>query len=268
MSLQVAAHQVEGYRVNTPVYEGPLDLLLQLIERAELDITTLALAQVTDQYLEHMRRMQEENAEGQNAAEVSGFLVIAARLLQIKSAALLPRPTLELDPSEAEEDPGEALARQLILYKRFKELAGTLNQREEAGLRTYLRVTPPVIKVEAKLDLDGVTTTDLIQAAREIFFSKPDLPSLSRVVTAPRVTIREKIHIIIDSLKRLPKGHFMNFLKRRGDRLEAIVTFLAMLELIKRRVVEVSQPDLFGDIEVVSTGEWDEKEENPLEFIE
>lgn len=268
MSLQIAAHQVEGYRVNTPVYEGPLDLLLQLIEHAELDITTLALAQVTDQYLAHLRMMQAENSEGHNAAEVSGFLVIAARLLQIKSAALLPRPSLDATSDEEEEDPGEALARQLILYKRFKELAGVLNQREDAGLRAYLRVAPPAVKVEARLDLDNVSLIDLIQAARTIFFSKPDLPALSRVVAAPRVTIREKIQIILNALRRLPSSRFKSFLRQRGDRLEAIVTFLAMLELIKRRVVEVSQPDIFGEIEVVSTGEWDEVEDNPLEFIE
>src|SRR5512133_314296 len=146
MSFQVAAHQVEGYRVNTDVYEGPLDLLLQLIERAELDITTLALAQVTDQYLAHMRKMQAADGSGQSAAEVSGFLIIAARLLQIKSAALLPRPVATASEEE-EEDPGEALARQLLTYKRFKELAGALTERETAGLRTHLRVTPPAVKL-------------------------------------------------------------------------------------------------------------------------
>lgn len=267
MSLQVAAHQTEGYRVNTPVYEGPLDLLLQLIERAELDITTLALAQVTDQYLAHLRLMQQQDAAGQSAAEVSGFLVIAARLLQIKSAALLPRPSLQLAPEE-EEDPGEALARQLIQYKRFKELAGTLTEREAAGLRTYLRVAPPTVKVEARLDLTSTTLKDLVSAAREIFFSKPDLPALSKVVAAPRVTIREKIRLIVGSLRDIRSTRFHSFLKRRGDRLEVIVTFLAMLELIKRHVVEANQEDIFGEIELKSTGDWDEKEEAQLEFIE
>ena len=261
MSLQVAAHQTEGYRVNIPVYEGPLDLLLQLIERAELDITSLALAQVTDQYLAHMKGMTE-----QNAAEVSGFLVIAARLLQIKSAALLPRVVIESNVEE--EDPGEALARQLVIYKRFKELAAVLTQREDSGLRTYLRVAPPPVKVEAKLDLSNVTIWDLVQTARDVFLNKPDLPGLSRVVSAPRVTIREKITIIIDSLRKLGGGSFRSFLRMRGDRLEAVVTFLAMLELIKRRMVEATQPDLFGDIEVHSTGEWDEIDEAQLEFIE
>lgn len=262
MSFQVAGHQVEGYRVNTPVYEGPLDLLLQLIERAELDITTLALAQVTDQYLAHMKSMQE-----QSAAEVSGFLVIAARLVQIKSAALLPRPSIDKPPDE-EEDDGEALARQLITYKRFKELSGVLAWREDSGLRTYLRVAPPPIKIEARLDLSNVTVSDLITAAREIFFSKPDLPALSRVVAMPRVTIREKIQIIVTALRNLGGATFNSFLRRRGDRLEIVVTFLAMLELIKRQVVEAAQPDLFGEIEVKSTGEWDEADEGQLEFIE
>ncbi len=86
MPFDVASHQARAYTVTTPVYEGPLDLLLQLIERAELDISTLALAQVTDQYLAHMRELPQTAAE-----EVSAFLVIAARLIQIKSESLLPR---------------------------------------------------------------------------------------------------------------------------------------------------------------------------------
>ena len=116
VDFKIAGHQTEGYSVNTEVYTGPLDLLLQLIEKAELDITRLSLAQVTDQYLEHLHHL-----EAQDPAEVSAFLVIAAKLVQIKSSALLPRPSI---PSlQPEEDPGEALARQLILYKKFKELS-------------------------------------------------------------------------------------------------------------------------------------------------
>ncbi len=267
MSLQVAAHQVEGYRITTPVYEGPLDLLLQLIERAELDITSLALAQVTDQYLAHLRAMQSAEENQQDAAEVSGFLVIAARLAQIKSAALLPRIPLEALPTE-EEDPAEALARQLIVYKRFKEIAVGLAQRESDGLRAYLRVAPPAVKVEGRLDLTGITPHDLIQAARATLLDRPSLPALSQVVAAPRITIREKIRAIIDILRRQGQARFAIFLKQRHDRLEVVVTFLAMLELIKRRMVDATQSELFGDIELKSTGEWDEKEDSQLDFIE
>jgi Segregation and condensation protein ScpA len=124
-----------AYTVQLPVFEGPLDLLLHLIERAELDITRVALAQVTDQFLGYLAAMQERHMD-----EVVSFLVIAARLLQIKSEALLPRPPQR---EAGEEDPGEELARQLRLYKAFKKSAEFLQQRESLGLRSYLRLAPP-----------------------------------------------------------------------------------------------------------------------------
>ncbi|HEY9077509.1 MAG TPA: segregation/condensation protein A [Anaerolineaceae bacterium] len=262
MSFQVAAHQTEKYRVHTGVYEGPLDLLLDLIERAELDVTSLALAQVTDQYLAYLRSMEERNA-----AEVSAFLVIASRLLLIKSSALLPRPTIKTG-GEPEEDPGEALARQLLLYKQFKEKAYWLADREEKGLRSYLRVAPPPVKVDARFDLTGLTLKDLTLAARSIMISKKDLENLSRVVSRPRVTIREKIRSILNALQVLGKTKFHTLLKTKDDRFEVVVTFLALLELVKRQVAEASQRELFSEIEIQSTGIWDEKEENDLDFVE
>src|SRR3990172_5786076 len=138
----------DAYKVDTDVYHGPLGLLLQLIERAELDITKLALAQVTDQFLAYMRTLQERRAE-----RVSEFLVVASRLMQIKSEALLPRPVIR-QPDE--EDPGEALVQQLLAYKRFKDLAGLLAERQERNLRAYLRLAPPP-KVEGHLDLSNLT---------------------------------------------------------------------------------------------------------------
>lgn len=263
VSFQVAGHQTEHYRIQTPIYEGPLDLLLELIERTELDITALALAQVTDQYLAYLHSLEDRDP-----AEVSAFLIIASRLLQIKSAALLPRPSIDA-PAVEEEDPGEALARQLIVYKRFKELSGVLARREELGLRTYLRVAPPAIKVEARLDLTGVTTRDLMLAARGILLAQPNLPALSRVVTRPRVTIREKITAILHSLRHIGQTTFRALLQIKNDRLELIVTFLAMLELIKRRAVKAEQPELFGDIQLEPAEALEENEAlAEVEFIE
>lgn len=258
MSMQVASHQTEGYRITTEVYEGPLDLLLELIEHAELDITRLALAQVTDQYLAYMRALQERNA-----AEVSAFLVIAARLVQIKSAALLPRPSISRH--EEEEDPGEALARQLILYKRFKELAAWLGDRDVAGLRTYLRVSAPP-QMEPRADLTGITLQDLMQLARDVFNSNVDLPALSEVVAAPRITIREKIRSILDVLRRTDGITFQRLLAEDRNRLNVVVTFLAMLELVKRHIVEAQQNGLFAEIELARLGEWEETEEDNIEF--
>ncbi len=261
VSLQIAAQHVEGYQVSTDVYEGPLDLLLNLIERAELDITTLALAQVTDQYLAHLQALEKRSPD-----EVSAFLVIAARLLQIKSSVLLPKTTPAQQPSD-EEDPGEALARQLIQYRRFKQLASWLAEREERGLRTYLRIAPPSAKVSARLDMSGWTLENLVATAREVLGYKNELTDLSKIVTLPRITIRERIHTILQVLKRQKTTSFRTMLLSRS-RIEVVITFLAMLELIKRRLIEAQQSILFGDIQLQPTGELDEKEIDTSEFGE
>jgi len=259
MELGIATHQTRAYTVATPVYEGPLDLLLQLIERAELDITRLALAQVTDQYLEHLHNLQESAAE-----EVSAFLVIAAKLLQIKSEVLLPRPPVR---DEGEEDPGEALARQLLAYKRYKEIALQLGQREANNLRTYLRLAAPP-KVESVLDMSGISLTDLLEAAQTVFAQADNRPGLNTMVAAPRVTIREKISLIARFLRQNGHATFRSFISRGPTNLDIVVTFLAMLELIKRRLVQVQQESLFGEIELESTETWDENETFELEFGE
>jgi segregation and condensation protein A len=261
VNFQVAGHQTEGYQVATEVYEGPLDLLLELIERAELDITRLALAQVTDQYLAYLQVLQERNA-----AEVSAFLVIAARLIQIKSAALLPRPTI--DPSLVEEeDPGEALARQLILYKKFKEKAAFLDQRSNANLRTYLRLAPSP-KVQGKLDLSGVSIHDLARAAWDIFVGQVTSEPLSKVVSMPRITIRDRIKTILDVIHEKGTTTFNTVLDNNRTRVEIVVTFLAMLELIKRRILEAQQSSIFGDITLQPIGEILDAHDVEVEFTE
>ena len=257
MSLQVAGHHTEGYRINTPIYEGPLDLLLDLIEKAQLDITKLALAQVTDQYLDYLRDLPDCDA-----AEVSAFLVIAARLVMIKSAALLPRQASPEHP--VEEDDGEALAQQLIQYRRFKQLAAWLANRENANLRTYLRLAAPTPHFEPRLDMEEITLDDLVGIAYQVFIGKADLPSLSKVVSMQRITIREKIQAIIDLLRR-EGGTSFRTLAGAHTKLEIVITFLAMLELIKRSVIEVEQTDLFGDINLLPIASLEESAEEPGE---
>lgn len=257
MDLNIASHQTGKYLVQIPVYEGPLDLLLQLIERAELDITAIALAMVTDQYLQYIRQMQEARAE-----EISAFLVIAAKLIQIKSEALLPRPPVR---EAGEEDPAENLARQLRIYKRFKEIATLLEQRDAQGLHTYLRLAPPP-KVEGRLDLSDLTLTDLLEAAQASFLQQREKQSLGTVISAPKVTIRQKIAYISERLSKSQKSSFKELVGSGNSRLEVVVTFLALLELVKRYRVLARQEALFGDIHIERSEEWNEGEEFELEF--
>ncbi|HEX6035249.1 MAG TPA: segregation/condensation protein A [Anaerolineales bacterium] len=245
------------YTVRTSVYEGPLDLLLGLIERAELDITAVSLASVTDQYLAYINRLEQMNAD-----EISAFLVIAAKLLQLKSEALLPRP-----PSRApgEEDVGRSLVDQLKLYKRFKEIGGWLNARQQANLRTFLRVAPPP-KVEPKLDLSNITLERLVTAATEAFAKEHNKQPLGVIIAPPRVTIREKIDLIAKVMKDVERASFRALLDPGASRLEIVVTFLAMLELVKRYRIHAHQEGLFSDIEINRMEEWKDEEEIEIEF--
>jgi segregation and condensation protein A len=252
-------HHAGAYRVNTPLFEGPLDLLLQLIERAELDITKLALAQVTDQFLDYLHHIEQERAE-----EVSAFLVIAAKLIQIKSEVLLPRPPSR-EPGE--EDLGEALARQLILYKKFKEIANILAWREDNDLRTYIRTTQ-VKPTDIHFHLNGITLDDLISAARSATYSEEEQQSLDQVVMPLRITIREKISHIASRLKMSERVAFQSLLSNNPSTLEIVVTFLAMLELIKRQVIIVNQEGLFGEIILEPLEALDENGDFELEFGE
>ncbi len=246
-----------SYTVAIPVYEGPLALLLDLIERAELDITAVSLAQVTDQYLAYVHSLEQVTAD-----EISSFLVIAAKLIQIKSEALLPRPPVR---EAGEENPADDLARQLRLYKRYKEIGMWLEERQSKNLRTFLRVAPPP-KVEAKLDLSGITLADLLESAERIFAAEQEKQSLGTVIAAPRITIREKIELISTRLRLERGATFRNLLGEKPTRLEIVVTFLALLELVKRYRVQAQQATLFSDIAIQPLDEFQEGEEFDLEF--
>jgi segregation and condensation protein A len=257
MDLNIASFQAGGYTVTTPVYEGPLDLLLRLIEHAELDITAVSLALVTDQYLTHIRKMDNARPE-----EISAFLVIAAKLIQIKSEALLPRPPAR---EISEEDPAENLARQLRIYKRFKEIANILETRDANGLHTYLRLAPPP-KLEGRLDLSEITLPDLLEAARNTFLQGSEKQSLGTVISAPRITIRQKIAHITNTLSLSKNSDFHTLISSANTRLEVVVTFLALLELVKRYRVSARQDMIFGNIEIERSEEWNIEEEFELEF--
>jgi segregation and condensation protein A len=187
---------------------------------------------------------------------------MAAKLLQIKSEALLPRPPAR-EPGE--EDVGRALVDQLKLYKRFKEIGAWMHDRQDLGLRTFLRIAPPP-KVEPKLDLSNVTLEKLVKAAEEAFQKEQAKKPLGVVIAPPRVTIREKIDLIARTMRQVEKSTFKALLEQGASRMEIVVTFLAMLELVKRYRIHASQEGLFGDIEIGRMEDWKDEEEIEIEF--
>jgi len=226
------------YAVRLSVFEGPLDLLLRLIEQEELDITTIALAQVTDQYLAYLAELEQRQVK-----ELADFLAVAARLVLIKSLALLSRPS-EMAP-EAKEV-GDELVRRLQEYKRFKKIAALLYQREEEGLHSYVRIAS-LPSLDPQPDMGEVTLSDLVTLVQEALDAVP-APPAGEVVAPITVTIDEQIAHIEGRLARRRQVRFREILSVATTRVEVIVTLLALLELIKQDRVQVRQGQLFGEI--------------------
>ena len=242
------------YQVQLPAFEGPLDLLLHLIQQQELDITTIALAQVTDQYLAYLAVRKQATLDSPAAQEhvsdeLAAFLAVAARLLLIKSRALLPRPASEGDDVE---DDAQDLVRQLRLYRRFKEIAAYLGERDEESLHMFARAIPVSAQAEGwepKLDLSDTTLDDLTAALYALLQDMPEeAPELGTLVHT--VTIEDKISQIRTLLSTRAQVTFGALLNDTHSRVEIIVTFLALLEMIRHHRVSVRQETLFGPITI------------------
>ncbi len=230
-----------GYTVSLPVFDGPIGLLLHLIEREELDITDVSLVAITDQYLRAIESMREIEPEA-----LTDFLVVAARLLYIKSRMLLPQP----DEEEEEEDQGEALVQQLLDYRRFREAAGELRLRASIGMRTAARGASP--QLDRRMDLSALTLERLAAAARKALLALPDSPA-APTVRGYAITVAERIEAIRERIRSQANGRgklmaFSGLLSEGGSRLEIVVTFLAVLELVKRREISAEQEETFGEI--------------------
>ena len=234
-----------GYPVSLPIFDGPVGLLLHLIEREELDITEVSLVAITDQYLRAIEAMQEIEPDA-----LADFLVVAARLLYIKSRGLLPHPEGE---EEEEERQSEGLIQQLLAYRRFKAAAGELQLRASIGLRTSARLTPS--QMDRRLDLSALTIEKLADAAQKALNNLPGSPALPSVRAYP-VTVAEKIEAIRNRIRgqRGKNGAagsalpFSALLSQSRSRQELIVTFLAVLELVKQREIAAEQEKNFGEI--------------------
>lgn len=219
-------------------FEGPLDLLLSLIEEHKLDITTIALAEVTEQFLQYLKQLQTIDP-----TSLADYLSIAAKLLVIKSKAILP--TLELEPEE--EDAGFDLEGKLLLYKKFKEAAKYLktldNKRKQGFLRT--------ITFEQKISFypdPNITTKELHGAILTVLNSLKELDNLPKAKLKEAISIQEKINHLRNSLSLQVETKLSDLLKTAKNKGEIIVTFLALLELIKQKVFVADQEALFAEV--------------------
>lgn len=229
--------------IKLDIFEGPLDLLLHLIRQHEIDIYDIPIALITRQYLEYIELMKTLNLE------IAGeFLVMAATLTQIKSRMLLPVP--ETADGEAEGmDPRQELVNRLIEYKKFKEASEILEESGEYWGRVYRRETAeslPEAVIEPEPLLFNLGIYDLIAAFQEVLKRQPE--ERLREIILERFTVREKLDYILGLLDEADSIVFESLFDSDRCREEVIVTFLAVLELVKQKVIRVYQIQEFGSI--------------------
>ena len=232
------------YKVKLEVFEGPLDLLLYLIKKEELNISDIPIARITDQYLEYLELMQLMDLD------IAGeFLVMAATLMHIKSKMLLPPD--ETAQEDIEEDPRAELVRRLLEYKKFKEAASELAIMERQHKHLFPRV--------------GIFQTDEIQIQKDILFEASlfdlitaftkvlkDIPKdVFHQVVKDEFTVAQKMHDILHMMVNEQSIFFLDLFKATKHKREMITIFLALLELIRLKAVVIQQAVVFGDIEII-----------------
>lgn len=238
---------MEGdYKVKLEVFEGPLDLLLYLIKQDEIDIYDVSLERITSQYLEYLQAFKELNIE--LAGE---FVVMAANLIYLKSRSLLPIDQQPPEEDAAEDDPRWELIRQLIEYKKFKEAAAELHLRELEQERIFAREGASALADREPLRLGEVGIFQLINAFQTVL-KRIDARQDVQEIFGERFSVSEKIDAI---LQRVASGAPLRFSDLFGSvvsRLEVVVTFLALLELIRLKQVRAVQKNVFEEIEIAA----------------
>jgi segregation and condensation protein A len=233
-------------RFKLPVFEGPLDLLLYLIKKDEIDIYDIPLEHITQQYLEYLRMMQMLDLE------IAGeYLVVAATLLYIKSRELLPKDQQPPEDEAEEGDPRWELIRQLVEYKKFKEAALHLQTRLEQqekvfrpAERTLVSALPP-----EPLPAGDVGIFDLIAAFQKVL-SRANAEEDLREIFDERFTVADKMQSLQEMLGARERMLFSDLFPAQAGRTEIVVTFLALLELIRQKLVRIHQPEAFAEIEI------------------
>src|SRR3954470_191624 len=233
------------YKVKLEIFEGPLDLLLYLIKRDELDIYEISLERITRQYLEYLQAFKELNIE------VAGeFVVMAANLIYLKSRSLLPIDQQPPEEDAEEDDPRWDLIRQLIEYKKFKEAAAQLQIRQLEQELIFVRdSSSPEYISAAPLPLGEVGIFQLINAFQAVI-KRVEAREDLREIFGEHFTVSDKIESILRQVAGGVSLKFSELFARMASRVEIVVTFLALLELIRLKQVRATQPNPFDEIEI------------------
>ena len=232
------------YKVRLEVFEGPLDLLLYLIKQDEIDIYDISLERVTSQYLEYLQAFKELNIE--LAGE---FIVMAANLIYLKSRSLLPLDQQPPEEDAGEEDPRWELIRQLIEYKKFKQAAADLHLRELEQERIFPREAAS-LAIQEPLRLGEVGIFQLINAFQTVI-KRIEAREDVQEIFAERFSVSEKIDGILQRVATGNRLRFSDLFGTIASRVEVVVTFLALLELIRLKQVRAVQKNIFEEIEIL-----------------
>lgn len=234
------------YKVKLEVFEGPLDLLLYLIKQDEVDIYEISIERITRQYLEYLQAFKELNIE--LAGE---FIVMAANLIYLKSRSLLPVDQQPLAEDAEEDDPRWDLIRQLIEYKKFKEAAAQLHQRELEQERIFAREGGLSLPLQEPLSLGEVGIFQLINAF-QVLIKRVEARQEVQEIFSERFSVSEKIDTILQRVAAGAPIRFSDLFGAVASRVEVVVTFLALLELIRLKQVRAIQKNLFEEIEIAA----------------
>jgi segregation and condensation protein A len=227
-----------SYSVKLEKFEGPMELLLELIEKEEMSITELSLAHVTDQYLDHIR-----NSENIALGNLADFLSVAARLILIKSRALIP--VLSITPEEEEEI--QDLAWQLAEFKKFKDAAAIIGKLASFKKISYARESYAGIG-SIFFPPEKLNTYDLKKSFVAVLAQIPIVEKLQEEIVAEVVTLEERITALESSLRLRIESSFSELVGNASEKIDVIVSFLAVLEMVKQRIIDVEQGELFQEI--------------------
>ena len=253
-----------GIPVKLPVFEGPLDLLLHLIDKNKIDIYDIPIVEITNQYMEYIKAMEREDLN-----TMSEFLLMAATLLDIKCRMLLPK---EVNEEGEEEDPRQELVEQLLQYKLYKYMALELKDRELLSDRSMFKkpdIPKEVSEYTPPVDLDeligDLTLTKLNQIFEDVIRRQTEKidPVRSKFgkIEKEEVTLPEKMDYISAYTKLHRRFSFRDLLMRQSSKVQVIVTFLAVLEMMKSGRVRAEQEETFGEIMITSTAEEEKSEQ-------